>query len=185
MAPAKSPVVADEVVKPLQATVGFQRKVSVRQYESAEASIFIQTEVDLNDPDLTMKNLKHALMQATSLVYEQLGITFQLDEGGIVRELLNKHLGPVTEVKSNDGHALRSGEEPFPTSGPAPAPAAGGDGPPFDPNTKDRDEKAANKAWAMADFAANPQDWYDNRGNKKSERSPDAKHKKNGLALWL
>lgn len=184
MAPAKP--TADDVVKPLQATVGFQRKVSVRQYESAEASVFVQTEVDLDDADQTMKNLKFAMMQASSLVFEQLGITFQLDEGGVVRELLNKHLGPVTEVKSNDAHALRSGEEPFPTSSsPAPAPAAGGDGPPFDPNTKDRDEKAANKAWAIADFHANPQDWYDNRGNKKSERSPDAKHKKNGLALWL
>lgn len=182
MSPAKQPT-TDDVVKPLQATCGFQRKVSVRQYESAEASIFIQTEVDLNDDDVTMKNLKHAMMQAKALVFEELGITFQLDEGGIVREMLDKHLGPVTEIKTAPvSHELRSGEQSFPTANP---PVGGGDGPPFDVNTRDRDQKAANKEWAISDFANNPQNWFDNRGNKRSEKSPDLKHRSNGLAVWL
>lgn len=97
------------IVTPLSATVGFNRKVSVRPYESAEASIFMQTEIDLNDSETTMANLKQSMMQCKALVFEELGLEFEVTEGGIVRELLEAKFGNVTEVTS---------------AAPTPAPAA-------------------------------------------------------------
>ena len=174
------------IVTPLTATVGFNRKVSVRPYESAEASIFMQTEIDLNDSDATMANLKQAMMQCKALVFEELGLEFQVTEGGIVRELLEAKFGNVTEVTT----APKAVAAPAPAAAPAAAPSS--DTPPYASMTKDSNEKALNKKWAIARYATNPDEFYDNTASNAEKKAggaertgPDFKHKSSGVGFWL
>jgi hypothetical protein len=171
-------------------TIGFRRVVQVRQYESCEASIHIDFDVDPNNINQTMANAKAAMFNAKAFIFEELGLELTVDEGGVVREVLTKQFGKVTEVTPTAAPAVAS---PPPvvaaaavevTAAPPAAPALSLD-PPFSPSTTNRDEKAANKKWALADIKANPGDWFDNRENKKSDRSPDFKHKTNGIAVWM
>lgn len=175
------------IVTPLTATVGFNRKVSVRPYESAEASIFMQTEIDLNDSDTTMANLKQAMMQCKALVFEELGLEFEVTEGGIVRELLEAKFGNVTEVTTAAPKAVAA---PAPAAAPAAAPSS--DTPPYASMTKDTNEKALNKKWAIARYATNPEEFYDNtasnaekKANGAERTGPDFKHKSSGVGFWL
>lgn len=174
------------VISPLTATVGFNRKVSVRPYESAEASIFMQTEVDLKDSEQTMAAIKQAMMQCKALVFEELSLEFEVTETGIVRELLEAKFGNVTEVTT---------AAPAPVAAPTPsAPAASdtSDTPPYAPMTKDANEKALNKKWAIARYASHPDEFYDNtaanaekKANGAERTGPDFKHKKSGVGFWL
>lgn len=167
-------------------TIGFRRVVQVRQYESCEASIHIDFDVDPNNINQTMTNAKAAMFNAKAFIYEELGLELTVDEGGVVREVLNKQFGKVTEVTPTAAAAVAT---PPPVVAAAAvevqaAPTSSAN-PPFDASTTNRDEKAANKKWALADIKANPENWFDNRENKKSDRSPDYKHKTNGMAVWL
>lgn len=175
------------IITPLTATVGFNRKISVRPYESAEASIFMQTEIDLNDSDTTMANLKQAMMQCKALVFEELGLEFEVTEGGIVRELLEAKFGNVTEVTSSAPKAVAA-----PASAPAPASSPSSDTPPYASMTKDNNEKALNKKWAIARYATNPEEFYDNtasnaekKANGAERTGPDFKHRSSGVGFWL
>lgn len=178
------------VIAPLTATVGFNRKVSVRPYESAEASIFMQTEVDLNDSDATMANIRQAMMQCKALVFEELGLEFQVTEGGIVRELLEAKFGNVTEVTSAAPAAPAvQKEQPFPDATPT---SSTSDTPPYAPMTKDANEKALNKKWAIARYASHPDEFYDNTAanaekiaNGAERVGPTFKHKKSGVGFWV
>jgi hypothetical protein len=175
------------IVTPLTATVGFNRKVSVRPYESAEASIFMQTEIDLNDSEATMANLKQAMMQCKALVFEELGLEFQVTEGGIVRELLEAKFGNVTEVTSTAPKAVAA-----PAAAPAAAASPTSDAPPYASMTKDTNEKALNKKWAIARYATNPDEFYDNTASNAEKKAggaertgPDYKHRSSGVGFWL
>jgi len=77
---------------------------------------------------------------------------------------------------------------------PAPAPAAAPAAavspmPPHPADTRDKAEKAANKAWGTARYQAAPDEFWDNRPKKAAgeykPNSPDLKHKESGLAVWL
>lgn len=170
-------------------TVGFNRKVSVRQYESAEASIFIQFDIP-SDPDMTdearteqiLANARGAFFQAKALVFEELGLEFEVTEGGVIRETLTKTFGNVTEVR--------------PQAAPAQNPAASelraavaGDGPPFSPETNDKAEKRANQDWAKALYQTDPGAFFDNRPKKAAgeykANAPDLKHKDTKIGVWL
>lgn len=175
------------VIAPLTATVGFNRKVSVRPYESAEASIFMQTEVDLNDSEQTMAAIKQAMMQCKALVFEELGLEFEVTEGGVVRELLEAKFGNVTEVTST------APAPAAPAAAPVPASASDtSDTPPYAPMTKDANEKALNKKWAIARYATHPDEFYDNTASNEEKKAngaertgPDFKHKKSGVGFWI
>ena len=178
------------IVTPLTGTVGFSRKVSIRPYEVAEASIFMQTEIDLNDSETTMANLKQTMMQCKALVFEELGLEFQVTEGGIVRELLEAKFGNVTEVTSTAPKAVAAAA---PASAPAAAPASPtSDTAPYASMTKDTNEKALNKKWAIARYATNPDEFYDNQASNAEKKAggaertgPDFKHKSSGVGFWL
>jgi hypothetical protein len=177
------------IITPLTATVGFNRKVSVRPYESAEASIFMQTEIDLNDSETTMANLKQAMMQCKALVFEELGLEFEVTEGGIVRELLEAKFGNVTEVTSSAPKAVAAPAATAPAAAPS---APSSDTPPYASMTKDTNEKALNKKWAIARYASNPEEFYDNtasnaekKANGAERTGPDFKHKSSGVGFWL
>lgn len=61
--------------------------------------------------------------------------------------------------------------------------------PPHPADTRDKAEKAANKAWGTARYQAAPDEFWDNRPKKAAgeykPNSPDLKHKESGLAVWL
>jgi hypothetical protein len=40
-------------------------------------------------------------------------------------------------------------------------------------------------AWAIDRFSKYPNEFFDNRGDKKGPKSPDIKHKATGLNIWL
>jgi hypothetical protein len=178
------------IITPLTANVGFSRKVSVRPYEVAEASIFMQTEIDLNDSDTTMANLKQAMMQCKALVFEELFLEFEVTETGLVRELLEAKFGNVTEVTST---APATAPKAAPVAASASAPAeSSSDTPPYASMTKDSNEKALNKKWAIARYATNPEEFYDNTASNAekiangAERvGPTFKHKSSGVGFWV
>lgn len=92
-----------EVIQAPKVTVGFERSVQVRPYESAKASVFIQAEVPLGYTAQELEGgLRDAFFQAKAQVFEQLGIEFEINEHGVVMELLTKSFGPVDVVKERD-----------------------------------------------------------------------------------
>jgi len=169
-------------INELVGTVSFSRKVAVRQYESAEASVFIQfaipTEGDAETiRHQTISNARAAMFEAKGLVLEELGLEFQVDDNGVLHELITKNLGNVTEVR-----ATPSGDY-------TPAPSDSGEAtsasPPYSADTQDKSERAANKSWAVARWNSHPNEFWDNRANKRNPKGPDLKHKETGLAVWL
>lgn len=104
-------VVDDQVVDlPPKVTVGFERSIKVRDYETAKASVFIQADVP-NDADDTAiaVGIRDAFFQAKSIVFDELGIEFSTDEGSVVREAIERVLGPTTEIKGGRGSAVAGG----------------------------------------------------------------------------
>jgi hypothetical protein len=147
----------------------------------------MQTEIDLNDSEATMANLKQAMMQCKALVFEELGLEFQVTEGGIVRELLEAKFGNVTEVTSTAPKAVAA-----PAAAPAAAASPTSDAPPYASMTKDTNEKALNKKWAIARYATNPDEFYDNTASNAEKKAggaertgPDYKHRSSGVGFWL
>lgn len=180
----------------MHGTVSFNRRVSVRPYESAEAGIYIQFDIP-TDPTMSAEdrtsqivaNARAAFFQAKALVFEELNLQFQVGQNGVIHEVLADKFGKVTEVTPSSAAA------PAPAAPVAVAPAATatapsqpvhGDAPPFPADTTNREEKAANKVWALADIKANPDAWYYNAPeSKRNPKSPDYKHKATGLAVWV
>lgn len=171
-------------INELTGTVSFSRKVAVRQYESAEASVFIQFSIPANlEGDFEavrtqiLSNARAAFFEAKGLVLEELGLEFQVDENGVLHELLAKNLGNVTEVRptATQEYVPATTEGSTLTSG----------GPPYSADTQDKNQRAANKIWAMARWNSAPHEFWDNRENKRNPKGPDLKHKETGLAVWL
>ena len=179
-------------------TVVFERTVRVREYESAKASVFIQFNLD-GSGDAIMAAVGEAFFQAKAAVYDELGIEFSVDAGGVIREAINSTFGQVTDVtpapKAVAAPApVAVAPAPAPALAPvaaapaAPAPVADASRPPYDPATDVKGEKAANGKWAKARLYSHPDEFWDNAQAKAegrfSPRSPDFKHKDTGLAVW-
>lgn len=156
-----------------QVTVGFKRTLRVRDYESAEASVFIQVPTSPGDNVETItENMKTTFAAAKATVFEQLGIPFEVDPTDlVVKDLLEKHLGGVEVSPAQQQVAVQSSGN-VPTTG---AKSFGGGGTAA-PTTKEG-------LWQ--ELASDPKKWFDNRESKKSERGPDFKRKYSGETLWL
>ncbi len=171
MTPAKK-TEEEVVVESPKVTVSFERKVQVREYESATASIHVQAPTSplsgdaVEDKTMITEAVKYAFFQAKTAVFEQLGITFEVTQENVVLERLEKVLS-VTEVTSN---------------APAAAPSK---------STPSQAGKTKDKADAWANLAASPKTWWDNREGKRNARAPDFKPKddnpqiEKGVGLWL
>jgi hypothetical protein len=177
------------VADQLTHTVQFSRKVSVRQYESAEASIFIQYSTDRDaSPEEIIAGGTGAFLQAKGVVFAELGLDADLNDNNILLEagvtLVERTFGPgVEKVQSSvKERAIATTSTPVPD-------VAGGDvsaaKPPFDPYTKDKDEKAANSKWAKERLASNPNEFWDNREDKRNPKAPDFKHRDSGVGVWV
>jgi hypothetical protein len=175
----------------LQGSFSFSRKVSVREYESAEAFINVQFPIpaDLSTAEARAEfqaNAKQAAFQAKGLVFEELGLAFEVGEDGCIRELLVNTFGNVTEVVANETTNTAAAVP----GASAPATASSPPHPVNDQGrTGDKAMDKANSQWAKNRFIEAPQEFYDNRPKKASgeykETSPDVKHKTTKIAAWL
>jgi hypothetical protein len=194
-------------------TVGYARKITPKQYESAELTIFVPFDMPTGDPaevdDEFLRRAKHAATQAKALVFEELGLEFELGPNGVLQETIRRVFPGTTDVTPPEPPAqlptAANGQppqpfppyDPQPTAGyPPPAPAyppqaapAGAAGPPYDPRTYDADQKRANAAWAKQRMTTHPNEFYDNRAKKASgefsPKGPDFKHRDTGIGIWL
>lgn len=175
-------------------TVTFNRKVKVRDYESCEAGVFLQFELPEMNGDRegygreVLSRIQDAFMQAKAAVFDELGIEFNVDEGGVVREVIRSQFGKVTEVATSAPKQIPAAREQ------APAPvvaAASSDDPPHDPTTTERGsaQERANRAWAKSRLETHPDEFWDNRDKKASgqykQNAADFKHKNTGIPVWL
>lgn len=166
---------SDETVdiEGLKVTIGFERNLQVRDYESAKASVYIQVPTAPGDTVTTItENMKTTFAAAKSTVFEQLGIPFEADPTDlIVKDLLEKHLGGVEVSPAQQQVAVQSsGNQPSTTTK-----QFGGKG----------SAAPTSKAGLWQEVCSDPKKWFDNRDNKKSERGPDFKRKYSGETLWL
>ena len=182
-------------IEPNTGSVRFTRKVQVRPYEVAEASIKVAFDIP-NDPDMTpgaltsqlIANARAAFFSAKALVFEELGLEFVVGENGIVTEVVEKHFGAVTEVQAPTVTTPVTVE----VAAPVMATVAAGDSsdtPPYNPNTTDKGEKAQNSKWAKSRYATHPHEFFDNRPKKATgeykANAPDVKHKDTKIGVWL
>jgi hypothetical protein len=181
-------------------TVQFARKVSVRQYESAEASIFIQYSTDRDaSAEEIIAGAQESFLQAKGVVYSQLGLDTELDESGILVELVEKAFPGSERVNTSaKKKAIPTTAQVVEATATVPD-VAGGDvagttpnvpaQPPFPGTTRDKDQKRANREWAEALLETNPELFFDNRADKAdgkiNPKSPDFKHRDSGVGVWL
>lgn len=170
-------------IAPPTGYVTFKRMVQISPFNTATAEIMLQiptsdqwftTDPDGNrviDVDRIIGDAKPAFFAAKAVVYEQLGVPFEVDGSIVVREILHKELGAVeiTEAESKAiGETVTVAAQATTTAPKAGAPS----------------DTSKDGLWA--DLCANPKGWYDNRTNKRNPKGPDFKNKANGdLALWL
>jgi hypothetical protein len=172
-----------------KATINFARKVQVRPYETADASVFIEFEVDENaSTEGMIQQMRDSFAQAKALVFEELGVQFSVDANGYVRESIEAHFGAVTEVSAPAPTATAAPVASVPVA-PVAAPAPSADAPPFSTTTTDKGEKRANQDWAKARFQTAPAEFFDNRPKKADgsykANAPDLKHKATSIGVWL
>jgi hypothetical protein len=128
-------------------------------------------------PDQISAMYTDGFYQIKAVVYEQAGIEFSVDEGGILREVIGHHLPGTTEERaparsSGGGGGERAARQArgFP-----------------DPRDLERPPHIDEVLWD--DLCDNPGDWYDNRGDKasgsKAASWPDFKSKQDGTGIWL
>jgi hypothetical protein len=178
-------------------TVSFSRKVAVRQYESAEATIFIQFSTDRDaSAEEIIAGAQETFLQAKGVIYTQLGLDTDLDESGILVELVDRQFGPgVEKVKTAPKRQASTvkADAPSVDGKDVSAPKEVGSNPPAQPpfpgTTRDKDEKRANREWAERRLAHYPDEFFDNRQDKAdgkiNPKSPDYKHKDSGVGVWL
>lgn len=166
-----------EATLDLKGTVSFTRKVSDGNYGSSDFFHAVQYDIpDGSDGEAIVAAAKAASVIAKAVVFEALGIEHTLDESGVVVEVARRAF-PGSVVEPANAQAA------------APATAPSGNEPPYPANTTDAGQKKANKEWAEALYASNPNAFYDNREKKASgefnAKSPDVKHKASGIGLWF
>lgn len=160
---AEGIITETEVTEP-RVTISFSRKMSPKQFESAEASIFIQVPIGLVEatPEGIESAAKPLYALAKSLVFDELGVDYGIDPTtNTVVEKLTQRVG--AEVVAERPTAQR----------------AAGNRPP----TAKRVSADVEALWA--DWESDPTQWWDNREDKRNPRAPDFKHKKTGAGLWL
>lgn len=153
----------EQVLEPLKVTVGYSRKITPKQYENAEASVFFQVPVDLgDDAEAIQAKVIETFSAAKSSVFTQLGLDFNVDPlTNVVEETLSRVLGAS------------------PVAAPTAAPTEA-----FQPNTAyESMSKADQKAARAADVASNPNGWFDNTQDKRNPKAPDYKSKRTNAAF--
>jgi hypothetical protein len=164
-------------------TVSFSRKVSDGNYGGSDAFFALQFPIEQGDQPVDIsRKANTAYGTCKAMVNAQLGLPVE-DE--IAAALIQDAFGPGVTVVENVTPISAA-----PSYAPAPqAEATVGPNPPFPGSYKDlsKDQNDANKEWAKARFASNPEEFFDNRapGAKTHPKGPDIKHKATGVAAWF
>jgi hypothetical protein len=159
------------LVKGPKCTIGFERSVQVRDYESAKASVYFEVTTEPGDTvESITERLKPAFAGIKATIYNQLGLTYEVDPTDlVVKELFEKHLGAVEVTEASHVAAAKPPQQI----------QRGGQGTPA-PTTKDG-------LWE--ELSQNPKRYFDNRADKAigkvKPNSPDFKRKYSGEALWM
>lgn len=185
---------SEEEIQTVSGSVRFTRKIQVRQYETAEASITIEFGIE-DDPNMAVEDklasiraaARSAFFQAKGLVFEELGLEFTVDDNGVVMEAVRNTFGNVTEVKQELPSAATS--EAITNNLTQAVGSVADSNPPFPATTTDKAQKAANSEWAKARYATHPNEFFDNRPKKASgeykSNAPDVKHKDTKIGVWF
>jgi hypothetical protein len=172
-------------VNPLKGTVAFTRSISDGNYGKSEFFMSVQYDIPQGaEAPVIIDAARAAALIAKSVTFEQLGIKDEIIDGVVVE--LARQAFPGSVIEPSTGAATSAAPQAAAPAGQAGTVAAT---PPFAGDTKDADEKKANKAWATDRYATHPGDFYDNRPKKEageySAKSPDVKHKTSGIGLWF
>ena len=157
----------DVAVDGPKVTVGFERTISVAQYEPAKASIYITGTIDdfSRVPSEELVALaKDVFFAAKQAVYEQLGITFEVTQELVVQERLGDAGIQAVEVTSRDEAVAVAAASNTTQAGNPPEP------------------QDTDGLWR--ELAEHPERYFDNRESKKG-RQPDFKRLWTGAGLWL
>lgn len=197
----------EQVVEHNTHTVSFTRKVSDGKFGSQEATWFLQfdTPKGIDDGEL-IAIAEQKIQRCKSVVLEQLGVEFTVNESGVIIELAPelptntpaRPTGKVKVVEAGIGQTVKALENAF--GGVEVAEDPDGVVVQF-PDRTDRDPDvvppAASNAipekpsreWLLARLESHPQEFYDNRQKKASgqykDSAADFKHKATGAPLWL
>lgn len=130
-------------------TVSFQRRL---QKGDVSLMVSMQFEVDPTDMKGTIKRAEDAAFQVKALAYNELGIEFEVDEQGVIREKNAPEQPRDDRPPQNGGGGFK-----FPL-----------------PQRPDH-----IKDWQWANLVNNPSDWWDNRDESghNPKGGPDFKHK--------
>jgi hypothetical protein len=187
--------VTTEVKEILKGTVMFTRKIQPVQYESAEMSAVVQTEID---PDNSQEDIAAKLRDCTAtaqaIVFDTLGLPYAVDDKGVLhvddRAIIdaafnegNEKLAepkPTTAKAKGKGKAPKAGQPTKSTPGASDVP----DLPPYPADTEDPDEVKANRAWAKDRLEVAPDEFWDNRDSRKGKQ-PHYRHKDTKIGVWL
>lgn len=156
-------------------TVFYARKVGLPNYSNEEASIFVQVDCGRDDTaEQQADAVAQAFVLAKSTVFTQLGLGHDVDDEGVVRER--------TPVAVPDAVTMVSRAIPGTVVEPNVPAAMSAYQSNVDPSTLGKGEL---REWALARLATHPNEFFDNRGNKRNPKAPDLKHKASGIGIWL
>ena len=165
--------VLTETIEDRKAFVNFERSIQVKPYETAKASAHVQVDLGSDGDALTLPAaLKEAYAVAKTAVFEQLGLSYEVDEVNLV---------VIEKLERELGAEVVEGAKPRKATARKAAPSRKSSGKPSD--------EQIEEAWA--DLENNPDGWFDNRSDKRNPKAPDFKAKNNnkavegGFALWL
>jgi len=180
-------------------TVSFSRKKNLGNYESEDATFFVQFDTPLGTAvDQIVQQAASAFAAAKISVLDTLDLPYQVDFDGSILQGVADAAQPATAPQLA-APAVAQLAAPVAPAAPAVAEAdvmaafpgaqvaARDDSkPPYDSYTKVKSERAANTAWAVRKFQEDPSGFFDNRAEKEpGSKRPDFKHKESGVAIWL
>jgi hypothetical protein len=135
-------------------------------------------------PEEVAAHAADACFQAKATVYEQLGLQFTIDEGGVLREVIRHHFPDAKRVDEDEPLPRRDRAEPRQDRPKAKR------SPTRDPHPADieRPEHIDEEEWD--DLVENyEEEWYDNRARKRKGEfkatSPDFTRRSDRKGLWL
>lgn len=177
----------------LTGTVSFSRKVSDNNYGGSDAFWAIQFPIENGD----LEDLEKLAQKASTLygvckavVNAQLGLPVE-DERAAA--LLQSAFGPGIQTLAVNPSPTADNVVPINTPAAQVAEAVAPQAPTVGPNPPhggdyrswSKAQKDENTAWAKARLATNPEEFYDNRADKKNPSAPDFKSKVGGIGIWL
>lgn len=168
----------------LKHTVSFTRKLSDGNYGTNEAFFALQFDTALGASfEDIQAHAMTAFAAVKAVVLEQLGLGYDIDDQGVIREDHNKVVAAaapapdaVTQVREvfGGGEAVENGNV-----------VNISDAIPSDLKSWSKKDQTD---WLTSRLASHPNEFFDNRLKKQSgeysDRAPDFKHKKTGLGLW-